>query len=469
MKVLLLNPPYPKRVMRRWVASYHAPNFLNPPLELMGLGAILRRWKGREDVRLIDAIALGWDEERGQAEVARDQPELLVTLAGFNTFPRDLACLNRIAARFPALRIALFGYLPTQFPDQVLARSGVHYVIRDEPELIFSELYDALLARSDDLSGVRGLAWKDAAGGIHVNPERGRQAELDALPFADHSLVQLELYNESYLERPIGTIMSERGCPYRCNYCVRTFGEKLYSRSADSILAEIEALRRDHGIRNLRFMDDTFTLNRARTLRLCEGLVERGLDVAWTCLTRVDTVDAELLSAMKRAGCRRMYVGVESGSQRVLDYYKKGLTLDKIRRQMAVIRDSGVECSVFFIVGAPIETDEDVSASIALACELDLDYVIVTKTQYWPGTGLFAEAGGQVDFDPFAERELVYRPPNYDRVEAWQRRFYREFYFRPRYFAKRFGTLLRSPRDTLVGFGKLVAYTFGPRTSDDFI
>ena len=467
MKTALVNLPYRKRVQRRWVASYFAPNFMIPPLELMGLGAIVKEWKKDEAV-LFDAMAEGWSEERLAAELARVKPDLLVTMTGFNTFPGDMACLDRLAAGLPGTKVVAFGYLPTQFPREVLERTRVDVVIRDEPELPFSDVYDCL-KHGGDLSKVAGIGYKQD-GGVHVSPDRGRQQELDSLPFPDHSLIHLDLYNESYLERPIGVIMSERGCPHRCTFCVRTFGTKLFSRSAESLMAEIEQLRRVHGIRNIRFMDDTFTLNRARTLKLCAEMVARKLDISWTCLTRVDAVDAELLAAMKGAGCRRMYIAVESGSQRVLDYYRKGLTVETIRERMPAIQRSGIEASIFFIVGAPVETDEDVAKSIRLARELDLDFVIVTKLQYWPGTELFEREGSRVQFDIFKEGELLYEPPIGGAVvAARQRRFYREFYFRPRYFAKRLGTLLRSPRDTLGGFWKLSAFVLGPRTSDDFI
>jgi radical SAM superfamily enzyme YgiQ (UPF0313 family) len=349
----------------------------------------------------------------------------------------------------------------------VLECTKVDVVIRDEPELPFSEVYDVLKG-GGDLSKIPGIAYR-RDGELFVNHERGRQADLDSLPFSDHSLVKLDRYNESYLGRPIGVIMSERGCPYRCTFCVRTFGAKMFSRSAESLLAEIEELRDRHGIRNVRFMDDTLTLNRARTMALCEAMIARGLGVHWTCLTRVDAVDPELLALMKRAGCKRMYIAAESGSQRVLDYYRKGLTVEKIREQMPIIKRSGIEASIFFMVGAPVETDEDVGQSIALAKELDLDFIIVTKLQYWPGTELYGQEGGRVSFDIFSPGELLYRPEGYEKVIERQRRFYREFYFRPRYFAKRLGTLLRSPADTLQGFFKLSAFVLGPRTSEDFI
>ncbi len=466
MRTLLVNLPHPKRVMRRWVASYYAPNFLMPPLELMGLGAIVRQWKG-DHVRLIDAIAEGWSTERVIAEARAEAPDLIVALAGFNTFPRDMAALDRIAEAVPQAQVVLLGYLPSLFPQQVLERTRVTFVIRDEPELTFSELYDAL-SSGGALGAVAGLAYRED-GTIRLTPERGRLEDLDALPFPDHSLVNLERYNESYLERPIGVVMSERGCPFGCTYCVRTFGRRLISRSAESLLAELEHLRRDLGIRNIRFMDDTLTINRARMVRLCQGLLERGLDLVWTCLTRVDVVDAEVLELMRRAGCRRLYVGIESGSQRVLDSYRKGLSVAGIRDQMAVIRRSGLEASAFFIVGAPGEEEADVDASIQLAIDLDLDYVIVTKMQYWPGTELFARHGGQVGFDLFAGEELLYTPAGFAEARVWQRRFYRRFYLRRRYIAKRLRTLLHAPGDVVSGFLKLCAFLVKRQGWDDFI
>jgi anaerobic magnesium-protoporphyrin IX monomethyl ester cyclase len=466
MKTLLLNLPHPKRVMRRWVASYYAPNFLMPPLELMGLGAIVREWKQGE-VRLIDAIAEGLDVEGTVARVRADPPDLIVSLAGFNTFPRDMAALDRIAESLPEAKVVLLGHLPSLFAPKVLEKTRADVVVRGEPELTFSELYEAL-RDGRDLGGVAGLSYREN-GSVRTTRERGRIEDLDRLPFPDHSLLHLELYNESYLKRPIGVIMSERGCPFGCSYCVRTFGRRLLSRSAESILSEIEALGIRHGIRNIRFMDDTFTANRARLIALCQGLIERRLGVAWTCLTRVDVLDAEALSLMRRAGCRRMYLGLESGSQRVLDSLHKGLTVEGIRERMKTVRKSGIEASAFFIVGAPGETDEDVEESIRLAIELDLDYVIVTKMQYWPGTDLFESHGSTVGFDLFSGEELLYAPAALHKARVWQRRFYRRFYLRPAYVARHLGTLWRSPRDVAQGFFKLCTFLLKRNGWDDFI
>jgi len=201
----------------------------------MGLAAIVREWK-KDEAFIIDAVAEGMDEARLTEALLEKKPDLLVTMPGFNTFPRDMALLDRVAAKLPGTRLVCFGYLPTHFPGPILDRTRVDVVIRDEPELPFSDVYDALMKGRGDLASIAGIAYR-ANGTVHINNERGRQADLDQLPFSDHSLVKLDLYNESYLERPIGVIMSERGCPYRCNFCVRTFGTKMFSRSAESLLA----------------------------------------------------------------------------------------------------------------------------------------------------------------------------------------------------------------------------------------
>ncbi len=181
-----------------------------------------------------------------------------------------------------------------------------------------------------------------------------------------------------------------------------------------------------------------------------------------------------------------MYLGIESGSQRILDYYRKGLSLETIRARWPIVRESGIEASAFFVVGAPIETDEDVEQSITLAEELDVDYVIVTKLQYWPGTELFATTAAvagpgaaagstpatppaSVAFDLFSGDELVYSAPGYEKARAWQKRFYRRFYLRPRYVWRRLRTLARSPRDTIVGFAKLCSFLLRRNGWDDFI
>ena len=465
MNVLLLNLPHPTRLMRRYVASYNAVNFLMPPLELLGLAGILKEWKGRR-AQLLDAVAEGLDEEQTLKEVEQLRPDLVVSLIGFRAFKNDVEFLGRIKKELPGTKVVCFGYLAGMFAGEILERCALDAVIAEEPELAFSDLYDRYAA-GDSPEGIEGVTWREN-GTIHQNVPAQRIRDLDVLPFPDHSLPKLDLYNESFLGRPIATTVSARGCPFQCTYCVRMYGKEIVYRSAENVVAEIEAIQNEHSILNLRFMDDTFTLNRRRTLDICRGIQQRKLNTRWTCLTRIDSLDEEMLTEMSKAGCLRLYMGLESGSQRVLDAMKKGLTVETIREKMKIVRASGIEASAFFIAGFPGETEEDHQESVALAKEVGLDYIIVTKAQYWPGTELFAKSGRPA-FDPWNPRSEG-DPQSDSAGFVREQDLYRKFYFRPNYILKQAGKAIKSPKDVAQGLKQLIQYSTKPRGGDnDFI
>ncbi len=467
LRVALVNLPHETPVMRRYVASYYAPNFLIPPLELMGLGAVAKERHGGAAL-LVDAVAEKLSLEETRRRVAAFAPDVLVSMTGFEIFHKDVAAFDRIAGAVPEAEPVLFGYLPTVFPRETLKNTAARIVIRGEPELAFSAWLERL-EKGRSPRGLPGLAYK-SGGRVFVGPEPERIADLDALPFPDHGLADLSLYNESFVRGPIAAILSARGCPHRCTFCVRTYGRRLRERSAENILKEIKRLRENHGVKSLRFLDDTFTLNRPRLLAVAEGIRRIDPRLTWTCLTRLDALHDEDLPFLKKSGCLRMYVGVESGSQRILDFYRKGIALDLIRRKTAALKRAGIEVSAFFIVGAPGETRADVGRSIDFARELDFEYIIVTRLQLWPGTYLFEELGAAVGFTLFPETSftLAGSQTREDYFEL-EKLFYRRFYLRPRYVARRLATLSRSPRDILAGFTRLARYLLpkGPRR--DFI
>ena len=466
--VLLVNLPAAERVQRRWVASYYAPNFLIPPSELMGLASYLRERHGAA-VTLIDAVAESLDADAVAARVrARARPPaLIVALSGFRILPDDLDQLGAIRDRLPGSRSAIFGYLPTESPEVVAQHPGVDYVIRGEPEETAGALFDALVAGDEAPTDVAGLAWADGPGSVHLTAPRPRIADLAALPFPDHDLVDLSLYNESFVPRPIGVVTSTRGCPFPCTFCVRAYGRELVSRSADSLLEELRGLRA-RGIRNVRFLDDTFTVDHHRVERLCAGIRAALPDLRWTCLTRLDRLDEPLARAMAGAGCRRIYAGIESANPSRLKSWNKGLTLPTIEAGVAAARKAGIEVSGFFIVGAQGETAAEVEASADFAAKLGLDWVIATRLQYWPGTKLHAGDGGGIELD-LSGVEPGAGPEHSDALYRLERLFYRRFYLRRAWLTQRLGHAVRSPRDTLQGAARLVSWLTDPSTARDFI
>ena len=472
MRVLLINLPNENRLQRRYVASYYAPNFLIPPLELMTLGAVAKTRPGWQ-VRVLDCMAdnLGYAETADR--VKRWDPDLVVTMLGFEVCGDDLDVLTRLRAELPGAAVYVFGYLATQVPEQVMERGACDGILLNEPEETFVEVMKGLERgqKPADLAGTAGLATLDGDKTVVVGEHRPRIADLDALPWADHSLVPINAYNESFMPRPTGAIMTARGCAFSCTYCVRTFGRKMHYRSARSLAAEVAALR-DRGIDHVRFLDDTFTIDRARVVELCQRLSRQPPGLTWTALTRVDQLDEQLLGKMARSGCRRLYVGVESASERVLSLYKKRLSLSDVRRKIPMIKAAGIEVCTFFIVGAPEETPEEIEQSIRFALEIDPDYIIVTRIQYWPGTDLYRSLADRLEFslfptscEPIPGRGIM----SHAEYMRWERAFYRRFYLRPRYIARRVNTLLRTPRDVLEGFGRLGSFVANTRRTRDFI
>ena len=462
-RVLLVNLPHHERVQRRWVASYYAPNFLIPPVELMGLAPLLRQRLGAE-VALVDAVA----EDLISAQIIdrhrRFAPDLVVALSGFRILNEDLAELGHLRDGLGCLS-AIFGYLPSQAPEVVVQHPGVDFVLRGEPEETLLALVEALSGGRDP-AGIPGLAML-ADGQPFVGPDRPRITDLDALPPPDHGLVDLSRYNESFVPRPIGVVTSTRGCPYDCSFCVRAYGRKLTVRSWRSLAEEIEGLVR-LGVRNVRFMDDTFTVQRQRVEKLCAWLAEHHPDVRWTALTRLDRVDRELAATMARGGCRRLYVGIESGEPERLEAWGKGISVEQIEAGAAAARAAGIELSGFFIVGAPDETEDEVRRSADFAARLKLDFVIVTRLQYWPGTRLTAGEDGTIRFALDGSEPGV--GPEHDAsLYRLERLFYRRFYARPGYVLNRLPGLMRTPGDTLRSVVELGRYLLDRQPERDFI
>jgi radical SAM superfamily enzyme YgiQ (UPF0313 family) len=461
LKILFINLPHHRRVQRRWVASYYAPNFLIPPIELMGLATLLRD-VGGHTVKLIDAIASALTLSQTITVARTFQADLIVSLAGFEILPNDLEMLRSIGEASSSARTVIFGHLPSENAAEIAAHPGIDYVLSGEPEKTLLEL-SRQLSEGCSEPLMPGLVFIDSRGQLIAGPPASRIEDLEALPFPDHRLVNLDDYNEAFVPRPIGVVTSARGCPYSCSFCVRAYGRKMAFRSWQNLAAELRQLW-EGGIRNVRFLDDTFTLERDRVEKLCRWLQVELPSLRWTCLTRLDRVDAKLAITMSEGGCRRAYVGIESGNPERLHDWQKGLSISDIRAGVNALKAAGIEVSGFFVVGAPGEDRAEVRASADFAAELDLDWVIVTQLQHWPGTGLFSESTPRKNTSSSARgRQGKGDPYSHERL------FYRRFYLRPAWFAGRIRKLLSTPSDFLSSSRELLRYLSSARVDRDFI
>lgn len=450
--------------MRRYVASYFAPNFLLPPTDLMHVSSAAQKWLGAK-TEIIDAVAKKLCLEDLLTRLKKLKPDWLFYQIGFATLEDDLALVDKIKSALPDVPAVVMGYLPTVFPEKILQIGQADYVIRGEPEQAFTDLVKTQ-SEQRPLDDIPGIAFRNGDN-IVVTKESERINDLDSLPFADHLGIDLGDYNEPFLGKRVATIFTSRGCPYGCTFCVRTYGRKLVMRSAASVLKEISWLVDELEIECFRFMDDTINVNGKRLEEICRGIIELDKPLRWTCLARPDMLTPDLVKLMKKAGCRRMYVGIESGSESILKAVNKGMSLNDIRSGVALCKKQGIEVSGFFIVGVPGETEEDFETSVRFACELDLDYIIVTRLQYWPGTLLSEQGRGDLECANF--KEFIPKDKEaYELALKREQEFYRRFYMRPGYIVKRAWRLLQNPKDLATATAKVLRYAFSDQ-KEDFI
>jgi anaerobic magnesium-protoporphyrin IX monomethyl ester cyclase len=288
------------------------------------------------------------------------------------------------------------GPLPTCDPPPFLEHFDV--VVRGEGERTICEVLHAW-STGADLAQVPGIALRSMEGtpeGTKANlvytADRPFEADLDRLPRPARHL----LPNADYLRHgkrkdghSVSTIMSTRGCPFRCEFCSNVvFGASYRERSPEAVVEEIEEVLR-LGYDRIAFADDVFTLRKERVLRICAEIRRRHLDFQWECLARVDTLDEATAREMRDAGCTRIYFGIESGNQPILDQMNKKITPEGARRAVEAAHRADLQVGAFFIVGYPGDTDETVLATLKFAASLPLDYLGLTMPYPLPGTALF--------------------------------------------------------------------------------
>jgi radical SAM superfamily enzyme YgiQ (UPF0313 family) len=194
-------------------------------------------------------------------------------------------------------------------------------------------------------------------------------------------------------------IQSVRGCPYQCNYCVKSFGSKTTVIKPDDIISHIKELKRLFNIRSLRFIDDTFTFNKERVIKICQLIIEENLKIEWTCLSRPDNLNEEMLVWMKKAGCKRIYLGVETGSQKMIDLYRKGINREDAIQKILICRKLGIQSAAFLMLGHPMETDTDIDDTLSFIFESKVNLISVSPLTPYPGTSLFKELRNEIDFN----------------------------------------------------------------------
>jgi len=275
--------------------------------------------------------------------------------------------------------------------EEALATGVIDYVVRNEGEYSFLSLVE-FLTKSRPFEQVRGVSYL-ADGRVIRTPDAPFIHDLDSLPFPARDLLPLDLYREKMNGRLMTTMVTSRGCPFNCDFCSSSefFGVRWRARSVENMLEEIDIIHNKHGYGALSFVDDNFTLNPERAIKVSESINAKGWDLVWAAMTRVDTVvkHPEMVRAMARAGFSWTFIGFESGSQEMLDAYGKKAGLEDARRAIVILKENNVRVTGAFILGALGETEEMIESTIEFAKELDPTRAQFSLLTPYPGAALY--------------------------------------------------------------------------------
>ncbi len=400
MKVLLSTPP--GKTTELW-----------PPLGLLYIASSLRATR-KDDVPILDAFCRNLSGPELIDAVVREKPDVFGINCSTHTFLSAIEALRGIHEALPETTLVMGGYHSTFAAERILrAYPFVEYVVKGEAERAFPEFLAHLEAGTPP-ADVEGISYLD--GGRLVNQPLAVIKELDALPFPDRrDLGDLEYgYFHQNIRLTYGkftTICSSRGCPFSCRYCsCAAFSQRRWrARSATNVVDELELLQ-DQGYESVVFVDDNFTLKKSRVLEICREIRERKIRMRYYCEGRVDNAPYSLLREMKRAGFEVIYFGVESPTPRVLDYYKKTITAEQATRAVADAKRAGMVVITSFIIGAPVESREDIDHTIDFIRALRPHGVQVNILDCLIGTPIWdeLEAQGVVHPDDWTRNHRIW-------------------------------------------------------------
>ncbi|MBI4980532.1 cobalamin B12-binding domain-containing protein [Candidatus Woesearchaeota archaeon] len=347
-----------------------------------------------------DMIHLGLDWPELYREIERIAPDVVGISCLFSSQSGNAYKVAELVKQFnPNLPIIMGGAHPSSVPEEVLANPNVDFVVLGEGEATMVKL----LNHMTDITGlkqIKGIGFKHNKK-IIINSEREFIENIDDISLPARHLFPMELYLNSemghgadLMRKPIVSMITSRGCPYNCVYCsVHTvWGRKFRARSPKNVVDEIELLVKQYGVREIHFEDDNLTLKRERMIDICKEIVARNLDIKWTTPNGVAiwTLDKEVLTWMKKAGCYKLCFGIESGDPETQKFIRKSIPLDKCKEIVREANKLGIWTHGFFIIGFPFEDQTSINNTLNYAIDSDLDFASFFLATPYPKTDLYA-------------------------------------------------------------------------------
>lgn len=390
MKILLIHPPnhlvYDK--------------FTRAPIKRLPVGmAYLAAFVEQQGypVRVLDAEALDFGVQEIMSHIAELKPEVVGFSCTTPLFPSAVVLAEAIKEILPRTAIVLGGPHISALPRESLeASKAIDFVIFGEGEESFLELLQAW-ENSGPFDHLAGVGFKKQGRAV-INAPRPFIRDIDALPFPARHLFPLERYRDPvHYDEPYSVMVTSRGCPFRCIFCASsvTWARKVRLRSPENVIGEIAEVANRFGIRNISFADDTFTLNRERTIDICRRIVKEKFNINFLCSSRLDTIDEERLHWLQKAGCHTLTFGIETGNQEIAKVIRKDVDLSLAPRVFKMVQDYGIAVHSSYIIGNPGDTRETIEQTIQFALDSGTDEAQFSISTPFPGTDLWKMAIAQ--------------------------------------------------------------------------
>lgn len=465
--IVLVNPPTPDGGL--WIRTQHRvgrrtrENMVWPQVSLAQMAAMLYP---EHSVAVVDANAerMSWPEFAQKLDELK--PKYYLTQVTAPTLENDM--YGCFLAKARGAKTIAFGTHVTPIPRETMRPyPALDYILLGEPDLTIRDLLDILEGKVEqrpaniqkmfdnhdpmyepalnedgtvDMYKIKGVVWRNGEE-IVINLTRPFIPNLDDMPLPMHHLLPWDQYRMPLIKGPFTFIVTSRGCPAGCTYCIKhvSYQFSVRVRSAEHIMEELWMLKK-MGLNNIHMYADLFTVNREQVMDLCKRMIDEKINLKWTCNSRVDYVDEELLTMMGKAGNWLISWGIESGSEKILRHARKGAYPDKAARSLQWARNAGIKNWGYFIIGLPGETEETIRETIDFSKGLPLDIALFHVAAPYPGTPFFFEVVKNGWFRPGTRWEHVDMDKgtvlDYDGLPAerllyWQRRAFREWAFRP--------------------------------------
>jgi len=444
--ILCIIPPY----------SYEKLKDVGPKCPNLGVATIAAYLQQNGySVKILDAFALELNMDQIKKEIISTAPKIVLSGGSTAVHPNSLKIFEAAKKINHNVETIYGGPHVTNQPETAIINNSVDFIVIGEGEITSLELIDYIFGKKNlKKEEIKGICYKNKEK-IIFTEKRPLIKNLDILPIPAYHLLPMGVY-EAYgwydTGRKFTTMISSRGCPSRCSFCISSvnFNHWWRARSAEKVFEEIKLLYDKYGIRHIYFQDDDFCVDPKRVIRICDMIKENNLDIVWECLTRVNPLDEELIKKMAECGCKSILFGAEVGYEEGFKKINKPVNLSMVLNAVKLAQKYKIMTKVTFILGFPWESEKEIKETIKFAKKLDADLTFFNTLTPYPGTVIYNEIkennlfveGHWSQYETHSYAPLIRTQHlTHKQISYWIGRAYLEMYLRPSFLIRRIKNL----------------------------